>query len=147
MRRILFNRNPDIYEAQVLSEYVDEMRKKKVPMDKLYFFIDLDSNQGIEITTYPTASVEFLSEELECSHLEALYCFANHPGFLKDLKEILYWNDLNGINKYNVTTMHFNKHEEQILNETVVYSKSIEEAEQELVSQGFVVTEIINVDE
>ena len=43
--------------------------------------------------------------------------------------------------------MHFNKHEEQILNETVVYSKSIEEAEQELVSQGFVVTEIINVDE
>ena len=59
----------------------------------------------------------------------------------------MYWNDINGINKYNVTTMHFNKQEEQIINETVVYSKSMEEAEQELVSQGFVVTEIINVDD
>lgn len=148
MRRLMWSRHPDKFEVEVVEEYIRELIFKRKDLRNVYIYVNLDTEDGgIEIVNYPVQSIQVVAKELECSEREALYCCAKFPGFLLELRETLYWNDINGLCKYIIVTEELDNREQLKLHEAVTYARNKKEARAEFVSMGFRVNSIEDVDE
>ena len=143
----MWSRHPNNFELETVQEYVKSLVLDKVPIDTLYLFIDLDSSEeNIEIVHYPEISIQALSNELECTPTEAVWCCVNFPGLLNDIREIQYWNDIGDYKKYIVTTKSHNELGDLFFHDATLFSVSQESARKEFESMGFDVHKIIDVD-
>lgn len=148
MSRLLYSRSPDDWEKEIIKEYVEEMMAQGFDLQQHFFYVELDASDGaVEIIRYPEESVFALAKILECTNGEALWCCGNFPGFANDLREMLYWNDIDGYRKYIVTTKTFNQNKELTYHEATLYSQSKEKAHEEFTMLGFVVHKIEDVDD
>lgn len=148
MRRMMWSRTPDKFEIEIVTDYIQDLARQNKDVSKYYIYVNLDTEDGgIEIVNYPVKSIEVVARELECSEREALYCVAVYPGFLSELRECLYWNDINDLKKFIVRTEDFDSLEYPIFHDAITYAESQEKAFNEFTDMGFKVHHIKDVDE
>lgn len=146
--RLIWSREPDIYEMDVVEDYIRGLILKRHDFSKVYIYVNLDTEEGgIEIQNYPEQSIKVLAKELGCSDKEALYCVGKFPGFLQELRGMLYWNDINDLKKFLITTKELDKKEQTIYHTAVSYATSKNKAHKEFIQMGFDVESIKDVDE
>jgi len=144
----MWSRTPDEYELEALQDYFASLIKDRKRLNNLYFFVKLDTEDGgIEIIHYPTNSIKAMAESLECTEREALYCCGHFPGFLNELRGMLYWVEIGGYKKYSITTRQLNQREEEVFHDATLYHTSKEKAISEMNKQGLEVHKIIDVDD
>lgn len=144
----MWSRTPDEYEVEALQEYFTGLYKKNKNLGQLYFYINLETEDGgIEIIHYPVHTIQAMAESLECTEREALYCCGHFPGFLNDLRGIFYWNEIGGYKKYSIQTRQLNQREEETIHDATMYHIGKDEAIAEMKKQGFDVHTIIDVDD
>jgi len=144
----MWSRTPDQYEVEALQDYFTSLVKNRKRLDQLYFFVNLDTEDGgIEIIHYPARSIKAMANALECSEREALYCCGHFPGFLNEIRGMLYWSEIGGYKKFTITTRQLNNKEEEVFHDATLYHTSKEKAIGEMEQQGFQVYKIIDVDD
>ncbi len=144
----MWSRPPDKFEVEVVEDYIKQLIAQRRDFRAFYMYVNLDTEDGgIEIVNYPTKSIEVIAKNLECSNRDALYCCAAFPGFLSDIRNMLYWNGINDLCKYIVITKSYDDKEQVVLRESVTYAKTKQEAQKEFTDMGFIVNSIIDVDD
>jgi hypothetical protein len=101
--KIVFSRELSEDNAyRIYSSVTDVLEKYNT--NNNYFFIDLEVDFGVNIISYDSDEVQWLSNQLECTDREAVVCIYYYDGFLEDLKDVLYINGINDYKKYYVVT-------------------------------------------
>jgi hypothetical protein len=148
MQRLMWSRTPDKFEVEVVEDYIQQLIKQRRDFRAFYIYVNLDTEDGgIEIVNYPSKSIQVIAKTLECTDREALYCCATFPGFLSEIRDILYWNGINDLRKYIVITESYDDKEKIVLSESVTYARTIQEAKKEFTEMGFIVNSITDVDD
>lgn len=133
---------------EVVEDYIRSLIYKRIDVANFYIYVKLDTKgEGIEIQTYPENSIEALANELDCSRKDALYCVGKFPGFLQELRGTLYWNDINDLKKFLITTKELDKEEKTVYHTAVSYAVNKDKAHKEFIQMGFDVESIEDVDE
>lgn len=146
--RLLWSRTPDEFEIEVVEDYIKGLIQKRVDFTKFFVWVELDSEEGgIEIINYPAQSIRVLANELECKEQEALYCVGKFPGFLQELRSMLYWNDINNLKKFVIKTKELDEREMPKYHTSVSYAENKNQAHKEFIQLGFDVESITDVDE
>lgn len=146
--KLIWSRQPDMYEMEVVEDYIRDLILKRFDVSKFFIYVNLDTEEGgIEIINYPEQSIKVLAKELGCSDKEALYCVGKFPGFLQELRGMLYWNDINDLKKFLITTRELDKKEQTVYRTAVSYATSKNKAHKEFIQMGFDVESIKDVDE
>lgn len=101
-KKIILQKKFNYEEALVSYEVLKKILEREGRLD-MYYYVSIRSKE-VFVDIIDCEHVYWMAHQLGTSDREAVFAICDYPGFLYDLRDVLYENDINGYQRYEAVT-------------------------------------------